>query len=355
MNDYVNFSVKDLAADDFFSRWVLQPDMESEMFWKKWLSENPDKEQIVVRAKNLVLALNKAEDVIVSEELIRQTWAHIDAQTRTDGKTVSMVWPKLAAAAAILLIATVAIWLWIDQNNNNQLAVSSTGWEEVSNNGNDVRKVTLDDGTMVTLKPGSSLRYPLHFEKNNRVIQLKGEAFFEVTRDESRPCMVFALETVTKVLGTSFTVKAHDIDDEIEVTVRTGKVAVYANVENAGQLPDDNNKHIIVTPNQKAIFNRKNEDLKKSLAENPAPVIPVESLKKQKFEEAPLEEILESLQEVYQVEILFDKSALKKCRLTTTLNDQSLFEKLSIICDALGLGYRQENAKIIITGEGCGE
>ncbi len=62
----------------------------------------------------------------------------------------------------------------------------------------------------------------------NRDVYLSGEAFFEVTKNPDRPFRVFANEIVTKVLGTSFTVRSFENDTTIQVIVRTGKVTVYS-------------------------------------------------------------------------------------------------------------------------------
>ena len=59
---------------------------------------------------------------------------------------------------------------------------------------------------------------------------MKGKAFFDIARDTSQPFVVYANETITKVLGTSFTIKAFEGEKDVEVSVKTGKVAVYANV-----------------------------------------------------------------------------------------------------------------------------
>ena len=88
--------------------------------------------------------------------------------------------------------------------------------------------MTLHDGSTVILEPGGEVRYNEKF-LNTREVYLSGDAFFEVTKDASRPFLVYANEITTKVLGTSFRIKAKQGEKEIVVAVKTGKVSVMAN------------------------------------------------------------------------------------------------------------------------------
>lgn len=72
-------------------------------------------------------------------------------------------------------------------------------------------KVTLYDGSHVWLNAGSELRYPNTFVGNKRIVYLKGEAFFEVTKDAAHPFIVNTVSAVINVLGTSFNVNAYDV------------------------------------------------------------------------------------------------------------------------------------------------
>lgn len=87
--------------------------------------------------------------------------------------------------------------------------------------------VRLPDGSRVWMNTASRLSFPEKFRGDARNIYLSGEAFFEVTHDERKPFFVHVDNFYTRVLGTSFNVKAYPHADEpIYVTVATGKVAV---------------------------------------------------------------------------------------------------------------------------------
>ncbi len=86
--------------------------------------------------------------------------------------------------------------------------------------------VRLSDGTKVWLNSESELKYPVQFNENTRVVQLKGEGYFEVARDLNRP---FVLKTSTQeveVLGTAFNVSAYEDEKLDVVTLVEGKVKI---------------------------------------------------------------------------------------------------------------------------------
>jgi hypothetical protein len=86
-------------------------------------------------------------------------------------------------------------------------------------------KITLCDGTEVLLNSESSLRYPVRFEGGQRVVELKGEAYFKVAKDLQKPFIVKTEYIQTKVLGTGFNVKAYSLNN-LHVTLIEGSIAV---------------------------------------------------------------------------------------------------------------------------------
>lgn len=93
--------------------------------------------------------------------------------------------------------------------------------------------LTLADGTEVKLNSESILKYPVNFSKENREVQLIGEAFFDVKTDSLRPFIVTSGKHQVKVYGTSFNIKSYKNDDYVATTLVEGKVAVSTTLENA--------------------------------------------------------------------------------------------------------------------------
>ncbi|MDR2282651.1 MAG: FecR domain-containing protein [Sphingobacterium sp.] len=85
--------------------------------------------------------------------------------------------------------------------------------------------MTLSDGTKVWINASSQLEFPSQFEKDKRQVRLKGEAYFQVTKDQDRPFIIETIGGNVKVLGTQFNVSAYS--DKPVTTLEEGKVLVY--------------------------------------------------------------------------------------------------------------------------------
>lgn len=86
-------------------------------------------------------------------------------------------------------------------------------------------QLTLSDGTMVWLNSGSELRYPVRFPGNTREVELKGEAYFEVSKDWSKPFVVLTGGVRTRVYGTEFNIRSY-AGEEVNVTLVKGSISV---------------------------------------------------------------------------------------------------------------------------------
>lgn len=93
--------------------------------------------------------------------------------------------------------------------------------------------VRLGDGTRVWLNANTELEFPAEFVADKRIVRLKGEAYFEVARDTRKPFIVETAGLHTKVLGTSFNVKAYPDETDERTTLLEGRVEV-----SLAQAPD---------------------------------------------------------------------------------------------------------------------
>lgn len=100
-------------------------------------------------------------------------------------------------------------------------------------------RVRLDDGTMVCLNSESSITYPKQFAGGRREVRLRGEAYFEVARNEKMPFVVSAGTTQIAVLGTSFNVSAYAADRAVTTTLITGSVEIATPHGKARLVPGD--------------------------------------------------------------------------------------------------------------------
>lgn len=148
-------------------------------------------------------------------------------------------WWRMAAAAVLLLAAGAGIWMLVPRADR-QLALDTKDGVR--------KKVTLDDGTQVWLNVSSHLTYPANIASSRRDVFLKGEAFFEVARKESRPFVIHTTDMNIQVLGTRFNVKAYEGDGSIETTLVEGRVAV-----------NRNGNSLVLEPGEKAILKKKDK------------------------------------------------------------------------------------------------
>jgi len=109
--------------------------------------------------------------------------------------------------------------------------------------------VTLPDGTVVWLNASTSLKFPIAFNGNERRVEIHGEAYFEVAKNETMPFIVKAGNEEIKVLGTHFNVSAYADDKLIKTTLLEGSVEI--SLRNKTQNESDNTK-ITLKPGQQS-------------------------------------------------------------------------------------------------------
>ena len=217
---------------------------------------------------------------------------------------------------------------------------------ELSNTTHIEQSFNLKDGSTITLKPQSHLTYLEDFGVKNRVVFLKGEGYFDVKRDTSKPFYVYAGDLVTKVLGTTFTVKAYD-NKKAEVVVTSGKVMVYENKQ--GKVA----KTVVLTPNQKIDYVPTETVLTPTIVDVPIVVHPIEKKEDFDFNQTDLPTVLKRLKDVYAIDILLKNKNMNRCQFTGNLNGLSLSEQLDLICKTVDASIQKYETAIWIDGEGC--
>lgn len=109
---------------------------------------------------------------------------------------------------------------------------------------------TLSDGTKVWLNSLSEIEFPVNFIGNDRVVNLTGEAFFEVSPDAKRPFIVHSLNQSVQVLGTTFNIKAYPDEDMVYTTLVEGKISVGSG----------GNK-VVLSPGMESVCQRSNNEI----------------------------------------------------------------------------------------------
>jgi len=223
------------------------------------------------------------------------------------------------------------------------------GWVTCANLASYPASVALSDGSTVRLQPGSRLRYPQQFAGPERQVTLTGEGFFQVFHDARRPFHVLTDQLETRVLGTSFTVRALPGQAEAAVLVRTGSVRVTPRPTPPVEKETARPAAIVLLPNQQVVYSSAVRELRRELVARPALLHPQPLT----FDERPVTEVLASLQTAYSVPILYDGAALAGCTVSLAFGPETLFDKLDLLCKTLGASYERADEKIIFRSRGC--
>jgi transmembrane sensor len=319
--------------------------------WYLSLQENPDD----------VSLLDPLELDFVQNKILDRVKSQIElpargTPSRTDRSKYALLKTPFKLAAAITAIAVIGLGAILFNKKGlpslqNPTRYFSSSMKSTVNNTDGVRRVMLQDGTVITLKPKSSIEYPEKFTDHDRKILLKGEAFFDVTKDKNRPFIISTSELTVKVLGTSFNVMAYEGAKEISVAVKTGKVSVAKSRREVAKAPAT--EEVILTPNQEVIYNTAKEYFSKKLVSQPQIILEKPTLFETQYDGAPVVKILSVLEENYGIDIQYDEDALANCILTTSMAEEGLYERIQIICKAIGATYEIKDTQITITSNGC--
>ena len=194
-----------------------------------------------------------------------------------------------------------------------------------------VIRYELPDHSVVWLNAGSTLRYPTVFRKNNRNVELKGEAYFEVQADKERPFYVKTSNGLSVyVYGTKFNVAAYDDDNYIETVLEKGKVNVIT----------PNQETIVLAPGEQLLYDKCSQ---KSI-KNKVDVYGKVAWKDGKliFRNASLEEIFKRLERHFNVEIQFDNRYGKEYKYRATFRTETLPQILDYLARSADMKWKIE-------------
>ncbi|SDG64146.1 FecR family protein [Dyadobacter soli] len=369
MDRYRDFSLGEFVWDKPFRNWVLNPTREDDETWQNWLAAHPEKREMVERARKLVLSIRPANASLSNPEkrkAVERIVERLEARNLDSAEERRPPWyaGRAVRVAAILVLLAGLGWMFRLRHQPKAVGyeqlVAATKMEmrETVNATDQPLTVSLEDGSSITLDPGSKISYPPHFgdgHRGRREVFLSGKAFFDIAKDPSKPFFVYANELVTKVLGTSFTVRSFADEQEVSVAVRTGKVAVFSRED--PDMPEKQSSReltgVVIEPNQQVVFVRTSVKITKSLVPEPEVVADAGVAPHLEFDEAPVSAVLSALQSAYGIDIIYDKNIMDECPITATLTEMSLYEQLDLVCKAVNASYESIDGRIVVEGKGC--
>ena len=278
------------------------------------------------------------------EELIQRIRQNIDRKIKPIQLYTPPRWIWYASGMAAMLLIFISLSFYFNPKSGNNLSriksnVPLSDWAKYENSSAKILKIALPDGSIVWLQPKTQLSYN-QSDRVFRQVNLKGEAFFDVKRDESRPFLIYAGKMTTKVLGTSFNVKAYPEMEKFEVSVVTGKVSVMNEAE----------KEVFVTPKQQVTLENKSDIL--TINELPKNKTFYWELATLTFDNTSMQDVVNNIEHNFNVKIIL-KPALKNCRLSGTFDQEHLSTILEIICKSIDAEYVMDGQEIYLKGEGC--
>lgn len=195
--------------------------------------------------------------------------------------------------------------------------------------------VQLSDGTKVWINSESALRYPAYFGKNIREVEARGNVYFEVAKDSTRPFVVASRELTTEVLGTRFEVNTYGDRDEVSATLVEGNVRVGVG-----------SRFVVIKPNQQFTFNTKSGTIE---------VNEVDAARKVMWKDGILVIDNEAFRDVvWKLERWYGVSIVNETGLVFTQSFSGEFDREDIhmaiesLCTNLNITYTMDKDRIIL-------
>ncbi len=269
-------------------------------------------------------------------------WKKVRSQiARKTGKAVPLptttapFWTPIRLAAGIVLVITSAIFTWRYYSAGEvQLANAATE--------NQVLEQTLPDGSTAFLNKKSSISYEYNPREKTRKVKLKGEGFFNVKHEETKPFVIEAEEALVRDIGTAFNLKSYPGKDTIEVVVQSGIVQFYT-LENPG---------LTVYEGETGLYSKSTKTFFK-LEKADTNVLAYKT-KVFSFHATDLRSVITQINEVYDSKIKLANDDIANCQLTVTFRNDELDTVVEVIAETLDLNVvRNDKDEIILNGPGC--
>ena len=299
----------------------------------KWLTESAENEQYFKNLQKIYSQANKSNKEDTPAIDVNQEWQRFknSVQPESTKTTYQTNWIRIAASVVVIAVLGYLIWFNAFQSNSITVLAEHSG-----------QLITLPDNSVVTLNKDATITYPRAFADNSRTVIMKGEAFFEVTRNEKKPFTVNLGLSSVEVLGTSFNINAEDNNDRIEVVVNTGKVRFGTN---------SGKETVVLTKGEKGTFMKNMNMISK--VQNKDINFMAWKTRKIVFNDVDLDIVIQTVNKIYNSQITFSTDVGKNCKVTVSFDNQSIEAILSVLELTLDLEYKKTGDIIEVVKTGC--
>ncbi|MFC1223139.1 FecR family protein [Pedobacter sp. BG31] len=307
---------------------------------RNWVDEDDDREEQL----EAVLLLWQDTAQLPDDGLWKESFAGLREQINQAPVKKFKILKWWTAATAAAVIGALIFFIAGDKNlltsKQNQVV-----WTTKTAAPGKIINVLLPDSSEIWLNSGSSISFPQNLKHAGiRMVKLNGEAFFKVKRDPAHPFVVKSNNIQTKVLGTSFNIRAWK-NYRPEVTVLTGKVAVSR--DSAGTQ----SAAVHLLPNQKVTYNTKLALLVRENVED-AKTSTEWRTGKMYFNKTPMEDVFQTISRKYALKVVSDRS-FDNCELTAKFDNVNINEVLRTLELTFDIQYTINKQTIYIKGGRC--
>ncbi len=297
-----------------------------------WITSSSDNEQTFEEIKTIWLSIKRPNESVSAPSLSKlKDKINKESLRKVKTRKLNLI-KSISLAACLILITSFVYFSFLSKNNLAKVYVAVTKVGEI-------KTIILNDGSKVLLGPKSLLSYPESFSGNQRIIELVGEAYLEVSKNEHQPFIVKTPGLSINVTGTKFNVNAAKNQFITTVSLFEGKVEV--------DVSDDNT--YTLKPGQELSFNRNNFQLFQGKLDS-VKVIGWMT-KTLIFSNVKLSEVALKLENMYGVKLVFANQATADIRLYAQFKNDKLNDVLEIICSTGNLIYNKIGNKIYISGK----
>lgn len=320
--DYINFTCEDFIEDSLFREWVMNPNDEQGKYWDEWILTHPEKKDDFNTAKMILSGLKyqKIPKLDAKKEII---WEQIVTTIGPKQTIFKQILRPTLIPWLVSIAASIFLVLYFFTNSNNTIQIELVNAE--------VKSITLPDLSVIDINAKSNVNFKDKNFIKNRIVNLTGEAFFNVVKGSSFKVLTPYGEI--EVLGTSFNVYARD--SILEVECFTGKVSVNYK---------GNYKKYILLPGDK--INMFHDEVKITKKENS-----IQQIWKSGyfyFEETKLIRVLKELERQFDIKYIKTTVEIENKNYTGFFTKMDLQQALISICEPLQLKYQMVNDTLII-------
>ena len=316
-----------------FIKWYLSDKGEKEIeeqIENYWM-DNTNSEWDSAKLLTKVNSVKNESDLFVSH--------NADAQSEIKPVKTSFLssqyWRIAASVTLVIGLSYLAMNLFTSNPDESDYFVE---YIEKSNPSGQKSTVHLKDGSRIILNSNSKVKFPVEFSDSERVIELEGEAYFEVAKDASRPFRVKTANTMTTALGTTFNIDAFEEENDIKISLTSGRIEVKKLDGKAGEKPFE------LVPGQGVVYSRLDQrmvqtdiDMEKVTAWTSKELI---------FHNEDINEVMRRLERWYGVEITVEDKI--DGVFSASFKNESLKAVLEGISYSFSLDYLVSDKKVIL-------